>query len=143
MYRQLPISCCIRNLDGKEMISMRLEIEEWEGEIPEDVLPEIEKLKGMNLEEQLLCCYVIIDERHETYSYGESESDKNVDSRVLLANYSGFKSLLVKEGNIVGFLKEDGQQIYPGQICNYYFSSETDGTGNRSVSSVSRFVIVK
>lgn len=142
LYKRLPDSCRILNLNGKEVLGMARNIREWDGEIPEEARTEIEKLKGMSLDEQLARCYVVTNEEEETCSYGEVERAVTHTSHVLLKKYHDFDVLLVKNGSIVGFVNLKKEVIFLGQICSAYSSVDNDGTGSTYSSSVSRVVIM-
>lgn len=140
-YRRLPETCRILNLDGKDISQKRFKISVWEGELPEETLPEIAKLQGVALGEQLDRCCILTEEVCETSSYGETDSKTSHVSRIRLKKYSDLESLLVKDGTIVGFIDLKHREYFLGQVCKSYSDIDSDGTGSTYTYSASRLTV--
>jgi len=100
------------------------------------VLTELEKMRavlsGKAYSEQAKHFKLITNSVEETYSYGESESEKESGGAYPLGDESEVENLIVFEGIIVGAIIR-GVRVYLNQDTCIYSATEDDGTGSRSV----------
>lgn len=101
-----------------------------------------EKLRGKTLEEQMECYRITEITEISGYSYGEQGESRRREKIWSLAEYSGCRKLVVKDGLLVGvtLLAYDRRPrpCLPGQGVCTYFSCDDDGPGSTSRSDCVR-----
>lgn len=118
-----------------------IDYEEGFGEIK---FPEgfAEKMRGKTPEEQMECYRITEITEISSCSYGEQGGSRRREKVCSLAEYSGCRKLVVKDGLLVGviILAYDGspRPCLPGQGVCTYFSCDDDGPGSTSRSDCAR-----
>lgn len=141
LLHTLPPSCHVQTLDGIEDLNLRFAITEFNENLSTETTAERAKLIGLTLEEQLYYCKIVTKEVYGSHSYGTLDSQSKRITKKSLLEVEGVKELLVKDEILVGYRDVKGNTIFLGQICDAYYASDEDGTGDTYLDSVSHFVV--